>query len=139
MARSGFIGMKAHIARLRKLAGPTVSKEVSRALFAAGEMIAVEAQISITSGSVSGKNHVPSRPGEPPNQDTGGLGNNIEVVQRKPDLVEVSSNAEYSAPLEFGTSRMAARPFMAPARDKKRREVEELIKRAVRRAVQNSG
>jgi HK97 gp10 family phage protein len=80
---------------------------------------------------VSGRNHVPSRPGEPPNQDTGVLASNIETVQISPVLVEVSSNAPYSAPLEFGTSKMAARPFMRPARDKMRAEVTELVRRAV--------
>lgn len=139
MAGSVFIGMKAHKARLRKLAGEAVKREVGMALFAAGEMIAVEAQISITTGSVSGKNHKPSQPGEAPNQDTGVLGNNIETVRRELLVVEVSSNAPYSTPLEFGTSKMAARPFMAPARDKKRKEAEQLIKRALKRAVQQSG
>ena len=52
-------------------------------------------------------------------------------MQISPVLVEVSSNAPYSAPLEFGTSKMAARPFMRPARDKMRAEVTELVRRAV--------
>ncbi|WP_066282856.1 HK97-gp10 family putative phage morphogenesis protein, partial [Blastomonas sp. CCH1-A6] len=100
--------------------------------------IQVEAQLSITQGAVSGKNHVPSKPGEPPNQDTGRLGDNIETVQKGPLLVEVSSNAPYSIPLEFGTSKMAARPFMRPARDKKRAEVVALVERAVSQAVRQS-
>lgn len=124
-------GAKAHIARLNRLAGPEAERQIGRALFAGGEAIQVEAQLSITRGSVSGKNHVPSKPGEPPNQDTGVLASNIETVQISPLLVEVSSNAPYSAPLEFGTSKMAARPFMRPARDKMRAEVAELVRRAV--------
>ncbi len=139
MARSEFIGMKAHRARLKKLQGEAMTKAVGKALFAAGEMIEVEAEISITQGSVSGKNHVPSRPGEPPNRDSGHLDGNIETNQVAPLVVEVSSNAEYSAPLEFGTSKMAARPFMRPARDKKRKEVEQLIKQAVAHVVKTSG
>lgn len=133
------IGWKAHTARLRKLAGSDMERTVGKALFAAGELIQTEAQISITTGSVSGKNHVPSAPGEPPNNDTGVLANNIETVQKEPLLVEVSSNAPYSAALEYGTSKMASRPFMRPARDKKRREVEQLVKRAVAQAVKRSG
>lgn len=131
-------GAKQHIARLRKLSGPTMERNVGRALFAGGELIQTEAQISITAGAVSGKGHVPSRPGEPPNQDTGVLANNIETVQREPLVVEVSSNAPYSVPLEFGTSRMGARPFMAPARDAKRREVVALVERAVNSVVKGS-
>lgn len=128
-------GRKAHVARLKRLSGPTMERPVGRALFAAGEAAQVEAQLSITRGSVSGKNHVPSRPGEPPNQDTGVLGNNIETVQKAPLLVEVSSNAPYSAALEFGTSKMAARPFMQPAADKIRPEATDLVVAAVKRAV----
>lgn len=124
-------GAKAHVARLRRLSSPEAERAIGRALFAGGEAIRVEAQLSITRGSVSGKNHVPSKPGEPPNQDTGVLAGNIETVQISPLLVEVSSNAPYSAPLEFGTSKMAARPFMRPARDKMRDEVTELVRRAV--------
>jgi len=138
MAKSRMIGAKAHVARLRKLSGPDMTRYVGKALFAAGEMIQVEAQIGITTGAVSGKNHVPSAPGQYPNQDTGVLGNNIETVQKEPLLVEVSSNAPYSAALEFGTSRMAARPFMSTARDAKRKEAEQLVKQAVAAAVRRS-
>lgn len=138
MARSRMIGAKAHIARLRKLSGSDMERAVGKALFAAGEAIQVKAQVSITSGSVSGRNHVPSKPGEPPNQDTGTLANNIETVQLKPLLVEVSSNAPYSAALEFGSSKVAARPFMVPARDAKRKEAEQLVKNAVAAVVRRS-
>lgn len=132
-------GAKAHIARLNRLAGPAMERAVGSALFAAGQKIQVEAQLSITRGAVSGKNHVPSKPGQPPNADTHFLANNIETVQKEPLVVEVSSNAPYSAPLEFGTSRMAARPFMRPARDKMRPAAEELVVKAVRKVVRASG
>lgn len=97
----------------------------------AGERVQVEAQISITTGSVSGKAHIPSAPGQPPNQDTGVLAGNIETTQPSPLVVEVSSNAPYSSALEFGTSRMAARPFMAPARDRVRPAAVALVERAI--------
>lgn len=113
-------------------------REVSQALFAGGELVAVEAQISITSGAVSGANHQPSSPGEPPNNDTGVLANNIETVQINRLKVEVSSNAPYSQALEFGTSKIAARPFMAPAANAKRRDVERLVDRAVKRGVRRA-
>jgi hypothetical protein len=130
-------GSKAHLARLRTLTRDT-ERFVGQALFVGGNRIQVEAQLSITNGAVSGKNHVPSAPGEPPNQDTGVLANNIETVQTGPLSVEVSSNAPYSAPLEFGSSRIAERPFIRPARDKKRPEVVALVERAVSEAVRRS-
>jgi hypothetical protein len=113
-------------------------REVGKALFAAGEMIQVEAQISITAGAVSGKNHKPSAPGEPPNNDTGDLASKIETRQVAPLVVEVSSNSEHALPLEVGTSKMAARPSMGPARDAKRKEVTQLVRKAVDRAVKRS-
>lgn len=131
----GMTGRKAHVARLKRLSGPTMEREVGKALFAAGEMIQVEAQLSITRGAVSGKNHVASRPGEAPNQDSGVLANNIETTQEQPLVVQVTSSAPYSTALEFGTTKMAARPFMAPARDRMRRDIEALIVKAVKRVV----
>lgn len=138
MGKSRLIGARAHANRLKKLTGETMVREVGRALFAAGEMIQVEAQISITAGAVSGKKHVASAPGEAPNNDTGTLAGAIETNQVAPLVVEVSSNAPYAAALEFGTSRMESRPYMQPARDAKRREVEQLVRRAVDRAVKSS-
>lgn len=114
-----------------------VVREVGKALFAGAEAIAVEAQQSITRGSISGKNHVPSKPGEPPNNDSGVLAGNIEAALVEPLKAEVSSNAPYSVPLEYGTSKMAARPFMRPARDAKRREVTALVQKAVNRALRS--
>jgi len=131
-------GGKQHIARLRKLAGPTMERNVGRALFAGGERIATRAQIEITAGAVSGAGHVASLPGEFPNNDEGTLANGIEVVQKAPLLVEVSSNAPHAKPLEEGTSKMAARPHMAPARDLERREVVALVERAVNSVVKGS-
>lgn len=131
-------GARAHIRRLNALASAETEKEIGAALFAAGEMIQVEAQISITRGAVSGKNHVASKPGEPPNADTHVLANNIETTQPGRTRVIVSSNAPYSAPLEFGTSKMAARPFMRPARDKMKPQAKRLVEQALNRAVKRS-
>lgn len=138
MGKSRMIGAKAHVARLRKLSGEQMVRDVGKALFAAGEAIQVEAQISITSGAVSGKSHTPSAPGEAPNNDSGLLANNIETTQVAPLVVEVSSNAPYAAALEFGTSKMAARPYMGSARDAKRKEVTQLVRQAVDQAVKRS-
>lgn len=120
--------------KLRKMSGPELERYVGQALFAAGNQIQVEAQLSITRGAVSGKGHVPSKPGEPPKADTHYLANNIETVQISPLKVEVSSNAEYGVALEYGTSRMAARPYMRPATERVRPKVLELVQLAVRRA-----
>jgi HK97 gp10 family phage protein len=124
-------GAKAFSARLKRLTSPEAKRQIEAALFAGGEEIQVEAQISITNGAVSGKNHVPSKPGEPPNQDTGELAGNIETNVVGPLHVQVSSNAPYAVPLEFGTSKLAERPYMRPATAKKRKEVVALVRAAV--------
>lgn len=121
--------------KLARIAGSGKEAEIGRALFVAGETIQVEAQVSITTGAVSGRGHVPSRPGRPPNADTHLLADNIETNQLSPLRVEVSSNAPYSAALEFGTSRMAERPYMRPAVAKTRKEIVALVRGAMSRLL----
>jgi len=110
-------------------------KQIGAALFAAGSLIEVDAARSITEGAVSGKGHVRSQPGHAPSADTHLLDRSIETALIEPLRAEVSANAPYAVPLEFGTSKMAARPFMAPAAQRKRKEVVDLIQRAVSKVV----
>lgn len=109
--------------------------EIAGTMFALGDLVAVEAQISITAGSVSGKGHVPSVAPDPPNNDTGRLAGGIEVQQVAPLRVRVVSTIPYSIPLETGTSKMEARPFLGPARDSKRKDIQQHAARAVNRAL----
>lgn len=124
-------GDKVFSAKLKSIGGSGKERDLGRALFAAGQLIEVEAARLITTGAVSGKGHVPSKPGDPPSNDTGVLARNIETIQIAPLKVEVSSNAPYSAHLEYGTSKMKARPFMGPATARKKDEAIDLVRRAV--------
>lgn len=128
-------GREQHLAHLARLTDPQAIADVGKALFVAGSAIATDAAISITTGSVGGKNHVPSLPGQPPNADTGQLDREIEVTQPGPLSVEVAAYSPHAAPLEFGTATIAERPFMRPAAKKNRRQVVELVRDAVNRAV----
>lgn len=129
-------GAKAHSDRLERLTSREMNDEIYKALYAAGNRIEVTAELSITAGSVSGANHVASAPGEAPNADTRLLDTSIETTGSRPDMkVKVTSNAPYSADLELGTSKMAARPFMAPATRKERRAAVELVRKAVARVA----
>lgn len=125
-------------ARITGVAGEKTIRRVGQALYVGGELIRAEAAHLITEGAVSGKNHVPSLPGEPPNEDTGVLRTNIETEQVAPLKVEVSSNAPYAVELEAGTSKMEARPYMGPATRRKRKEVIDLVRAAVSDAVRGS-
>jgi HK97 gp10 family phage protein len=67
---------------------------------------------------IGGKFHTASAPGEPPTVLTGDLRGSIThfvgVVGR--DIIGiVSTNMEYAPALEFGTRKMAPRPFMRKA------------------------
>lgn len=121
--------------RLKAIASPRAEKLLGGALREAGELVATYAQKSITRGAVSGKGHVPSKPGEPPSNDSGVLANNIEVTQPETLEVVISSNAPYASALEFGSSKMGARPYFRPARDRKKKEARAKFAKAVDQIV----
>jgi len=78
--------------------------------------------------SLTGKS--PSAPGEPPGKITGTLGRGItHEVEKKPDSVvgRVGTNIIYAVPLEFGTSTMAARPFMRPGLERNKERVAKIM------------
>lgn len=126
-------GAKAIKLRFGRLTGPDTVRQIGAALYAGGQIIENEMARSITEGSVSGKGHVVSFPGEPPNSDTHVLDRSIETVLVTPLRVEVSVNAPYARPLNYGTSKMAARPFAEPAVARKRKEVVALARAAARK------
>ncbi len=134
-------GRDKHKQRLQALTGAAVVKAANRVVYVGSDMIRGEAFVSISRGSVSGKAHVPSRPGEPPNRDTGVLQANLENRLVEDLVAEVSSNAPYAAALEseFGTSKMEARPYMRPARDKEAPRIERLFRSEMADLVKRSG
>lgn len=121
--------------KLRRLSGADVVRAAGRVLFVGADLIKAEAQQSITRGAVSGKGHVASRPGEPPKNDTGVLKNNIETSMTGLLEAEVRANAPYAAPLEIGTSKMAARPYMRPARDKMAPKIHRLFAAEIEKLI----
>lgn len=117
-----------------------IIRELAADMHAIADIVAVEAHVLITSGSASGTEtkkhmHEPSKPGEPPNNFSGRLAGGIEVQQPAPLHAQVVSTMEYSRHLEFGTSRMAERPFMRPAKEMTRKEVRARVTKAVDRAI----
>ena len=97
-----------------------------------GQLIRAEAIKSIQTGAKSGvmyqkynprREHRASAPGQSPASDTGNLVSKITVKQKSLNVVHVESNADYSAFLEYGTSKMEARPFMLPAFEKSKKPI----------------
>lgn len=66
----------------------------------------------------SGKTHQASAPGEAPAIDTGALVNSLATEKVSEAVYMVSAGTEYAQALEFGSKRMAARPFLGPAVEK---------------------
>ena len=108
-----------------------------------GQLIRAEAIKSIQTGAKSGvlyqmynprREHRASAPGQAPASDTGNLVSKI-IVKNNKDVVRVQSNANYSKFLEFGTSKMLARPFMFPAKEKSKKRIIQITANKVVEAI----
>jgi HK97 gp10 family phage protein len=127
-------GIRIHRNRLQRMRRAT--SDVYRSLYESGEVVRKDAADSIKAGAISGPLHVPSDPGEPPNADTHQLDMSIDVrVNASKKSVSVTSEAPYSAFLEFGTSKIAARPFMRPALERNRNRIVLGVVNAVNRSI----
>jgi HK97 gp10 family phage protein len=74
----------------------------------------------------------PGEPGEPPAVDTGTLTNSIEGKVHVRGRTWHVRGVEYGEFLEYGTPRMAARPFIRPAVMAVERKLKDEFKRLVR-------
>ena len=124
-----------------------LEKDMKEVLLGGGQLIRGEAVRSIQQGSKSGKTykrynptrtHKASAPGEAPASDTGFLVSNIRVKDQK-DLVQVRSEASYSKFLEYGTSKMLARPFLFPAMEKSKPKIAQVILQKVKQSLDKFG
>lgn len=72
-----------------------------------------------------------SKPGEPPRVQTGTLKRSIttDFSDLGRFIGRVGTNVEYAPYLEFGTSRMAARPFLRPAVHRASRAIGAIFRR----------
>ena len=71
------------------------------------------------------KTHTASSPGSPPNSDTGALIGSIRMYPSGNLSYTISDGYEYGEYLEYGTARMAARPFMTPVFDAWNKKIEK--------------
>jgi HK97 gp10 family phage protein len=77
--------------------------------------------------------HIASSPGNPPAIDTGRLRQGLRTEYNQADLSGTAiASTEYAASLEFGTEKMAPRPFMRPALANRREEIEADISDEIR-------
>lgn len=124
MARSTIVGVSKHNSRINRLLSPASQTRIGKVVYVASDKVRVEARRLIADGAIQGKGHVASLPGQPPNWDTGDLARGITTRKGPlPMQAQTVSEAPHSDPLENGTSKMAARPFMRPSTQNKRSEV----------------
>jgi len=131
MARSSVIGVNKHNVRLKRLTSAAATTRIGKVVYVAADKVRVEARRLIADGAIQGKGHQPSAPGEAPNWEFGDLANGITTRKVGPMQAHTASEAAHSDPLENGTSKMAARPFMRPSTQNKRSEVHEDVANVV--------
>lgn len=82
------------------------------------------------------RTHTASAAGNPPNTDTGFLANNIFMEIDIDGLGgSVESRADYSGFLEFGTSKMQARPYLQPALEENKPKIRRQFARLKSRGI----
>lgn len=69
----------------------------------------------------------PSRPGSPPHKQTGRLRMGINWSLKDDGTVHVNSSVKYGKYLDFGTRRMAARPWLTRAFNDMRGEIRSIL------------
>ena len=104
--------------------GFQVENAVFKALFVKAISIhadAVKGIAKISNGELVRGRFV-SKPGDPPNTDTGRLIGSVRIQKdEQSKSVSVGSNVSYSKFLEVGTKKMKARPWLKPALDKNKK------------------
>lgn len=132
-------GKDAHIRRLRKLSGNQVRRLAGAIVYEGADTIRAEAFRLVSAGSVQGKNHVRSAPGEAPNREHGDLQAGMKAEQTGPVTAEFRSESDHARPLEFGTSIMEPRPHVRPARETKKPVIEKRFAEQFEKLVKASG
>ena len=123
--------------RLKKDALVQVKRNVSRGVMLVRNTAVEEIQRGSKTGETyqvysPRRTHTSSAPGEYPATDTGFLVSQISTdVQTRGNQVigQIISSAPYSKHLEFGTTKMAARPFMQPSLEKNKRKIRDIFKK----------
>jgi HK97 gp10 family phage protein len=132
------------IGRASEAVRRSVVKELQKGLFVSAKWVEADAKQSILSGDKHGRvykrgktvSHRASAPGEAPASDAGRLVNSVNAEAVSNELAaEVHAGGgvvNYARALEFGTAKMAARPFFQPAAEKNRRRIADRLAKAVR-------
>ena len=133
------VNEKQFIAKLTKRLKKEPIKHAKIAVQLAADAVRNEAINSIARGSKSGstvkkynpkRTHQQSKAGEAPATDTGFLISQISAssyIEGSTAIGEVTSAAPYSKFLEYGTTSMGKRPFMAPALKRSAKDIKKIF------------
>ncbi|WP_442577859.1 hypothetical protein ACSBOB_20140 [Mesorhizobium sp. ASY16-5R] len=128
----------------RKLVGipEGARRRIEGALLASAAEMNSFAIVKIQKGSGTGRtykrgqrSHTASAPGEYPNSDYGELVRKMFFEMRGRLTAVWGNSAKHARPLELGTSRMAARPFLRPTYLALRERAKKRVGDAVREAL----
>lgn len=142
MAKAGVLGLDELTKNIKRF-NSVVDSELQNAASAVGQAVRNDAVRSIQRGSPSGvtyqkyspkRTHRASAPGQPPATDTGRLAGSIRVEQQRL-TADIGTDLIYGKYLEFGTTKMAARPFLVPALEKNREKWRERVAAAIEKGV----
>lgn len=107
--------------KINKAAFLSLINEASKITEGAADVMAENMKKSILTGAKSGqqyfsngRRHQSSSPGQAPANNTGALVRSIKVKKNGREAT-ISIGKDYAIYLEFGTSKMRARPFIIPA------------------------
>jgi len=135
--------LKKAMAQLQNLS-KDIEPDFQEVVKGGAQVIRGEAIKSIQTGAKSGivyekynprRTHRASAPGQAPASDTGNLVSKIRVKQKDKNTTQVESGADYSAFLEYGTSKMLPRPFLFPAFEKSRGKIAKAVFERVKTAI----
>jgi len=131
------------INRATGVARKAIAEELNKGLFAVAKKVEGETKRSILNGQKSGRFyrrrtvvHRASAPGEAPASDTGRLVNSInstvETAKAEAVIKAGGGLVRYARMLEFGTAKMAARPFLFPTVERLRNWIVERLNKSLR-------
>jgi HK97 gp10 family phage protein len=144
----GTIDFSSTLKKLDKIT-EDMKKEIATALFVGGLKIEENAKLSIQREVKTGRvyrrrtvTHIASAAGQAPANDTGRLVNSFNVSQSADQMVVAiksgGATVDYAVSLEYGTEKMAPRPFMKPALEKSRAFIQKRMVTGIKRGVEKN-
>jgi HK97 gp10 family phage protein len=136
------------LAKSSELIQQRAKNEIEKALYASAKKVESDAKRSILDGNKTGRvykrgnvTHRASAPGEAPASDTGRLVNSFVTGLNRVAgglssfIIAGGGTVKYARILEFGTTKMAPRPFMFPALEKNKDWIRNRLRDGMQKAL----